>query len=422
MRKKEELEFQKMRKKDELEFQKLLKKAEEVRLEKETQKWEKEIRDEEKRRERERKKEEKRKPAFEVIKVSSSSSKKFTSYFDSYTIKINRHPIDPIKAFQKAISMTINEYKLVKGDKIRLIISYPTWAYPFSKKLITITKNNNIMYEVIKAALKFKEYKSVPLEELLIEVHSRKIPRGTGRLKIDKNNIADKNSIICIKNTDTICLARSIFTAHALINKSKWTKSQLNDGFKKSRKLQKEEALKLHGKAGVEINDFGNTLEDVKTFAKHLGIQINIVDADYFNEIIYTSEGESIDGKIIYLYKNKNHYDVITSMPGFLGKDYYCHTSKEPYVHRNKHKCPKKCLSCFKYDSNCKGSEITCKNCNRIFLGQKCFDEHKRNRSKGNKPDIVCNIVQKCLKCKRTVPDLRKHTCGFSKRSNCKEY
>ena len=109
-------------------------------------------------------------------------------------------------------------------------------------------------------------------------------------------------------------------------------------------------------------------------------------------------------------------------MPGFLCKDYYCHTCKEPYVHRDKHKCPKKCLACFKYDSNCKGSGITCKDCNRIFLGQKCFDEHKRNRLKGNKPDIVCNIVRKCLKCKRTVPDLRKHTCGFSECSNCKEY
>ena len=405
------------------------KKAKEARLKEETQKWEKEIRDEEKRREREerkrereRKKAEKRKPPFEVIKIGSSSRARYTTYFDAYTIKINRYPIDPVKVFQKAIDMTINERGLVKGDQVRLIISHPTWANPFSKKLITITKYENFMHEVIKLALEFKEHKSAPLEELLIEVQSTKIPRGTGRLKIDKNNIANKKSIICIRNTDTICLARSIVTANANINKSKWTKSQLSDGFNKSRKLQEKEALKLHEEAGVEINDFGSTLEDVNVFAKHLGIQINIVDADYFNEIIYTSEGESIDDKIIYLYKNKNHYDVITSMPGFLSKKYYCHTCKKGYTHRDKHKCPKKCLACFKYDSNCSGSEITCDDCNRIFFGQKCFDEHKRNRSEGKKTDIVCDLVKKCLKCKRTISDLSNHVCGYSECSNCGKY
>ena len=109
-------------------------------------------------------------------------------------------------------------------------------------------------------------------------------------------------------------------------------------------------------------------------------------------------------------------------MPGFFGKDYYCHTCKKSYTHRDKHKCPKKCLSCFSYDSGCKGPEITCNNCNRTFLGQKCFDKHKQNRSKDDKPDIICNVVQKCLKCKKTVTNLKTHVCGFSECSNCKKY
>ena len=61
---------------------------------------------------------------------------------------------------------------------------------------------------------------------------------------------------------------------------------KLKNGFNKSRKLQKDEALKLHEEAGVEVNDFGSTLEDVKKFANHLGVQINIIDSDQFNEII----------------------------------------------------------------------------------------------------------------------------------------
>ena len=212
-------------------------------------------------------------PPFEVIRVGSNSNAKFTTYFDSYTIKVNRYPIDPVNAFQKAIDITINERGLVTGDKIRLIVSHPTWAKPFSTKLLTIANDENFIYALIKSVLEFVEYKSVPLGELLVEVQSTKIPKGTGRLTVDADNVVNKTSVVCIKNDDTMCLARAIVVAHALLNPSKWTKSQIKNGFKASRKLQEDEARKLHEEAGVEISDHGNTVEDVDTFAKHLGVQ-----------------------------------------------------------------------------------------------------------------------------------------------------
>ena len=327
-------------------------------------------------------------PPFEVIRVGSNSNPKFTTYFDSYTIKVNRYPIDPVNVFQKTIDITINERGLVMGDKIRLIVSHPTWAKPFSTKLLTITNDENFIYALIKSVLEFVQYKSVPLGELLVEVQSTKIPKGTGRLTVDADNVVNKTSVVCIKNDDTMCLARAIVTAHALLNPSKWTKSQIKNGFKASRKLQEDEARKLHEEAGVEISDHGNTLEDVDTFARHLGVQINVVDADYFNEIIYTTEQDSVDGKTIYIYKNKNHFDVITSMTGFLGKDYYYHTCKTSYTKRN-------CHMCFRSGSDCNGEETTCRDCNRTFVGQKCFDEHKRNRAGKNSKNtnIVCDMV-----------------------------
>ena len=119
-------------------------------------------------------------PPLEVIRVGSNSNAKFTTYFDSYTIKVNRYPIDPVNVFQKTIDITINERGLVTGDKIRLIVSHPTWAKPFSTKLLTITNDENFIYALIKSVLEFVEYKSVPLGELLVEVQSTKIPKGTG--------------------------------------------------------------------------------------------------------------------------------------------------------------------------------------------------------------------------------------------------
>ena len=56
-------------------------------------------------------------------------------------------------------------------------------------------------------------------------------------------------------------------------------------------------------------------------------------------------------------------------MPAFLSKDYYCHTCKKGYTRRDKHKCPNKCLACFKAEKHV-GDNIVCKYCNRVFLGE----------------------------------------------------
>ena len=267
--------------------------------------------------------------------------------------------------------------------------------------------------------MEYVEYKEVPLNEVVVEVQSTKIPRGKGRLTITKDNRVQKRCIITIKNTDMICLSRAIVTVRANLNKGKYTKSQVKNGFNDPRAFQRTEALKLHEDAGVPITGYGNTLEDMNTFAKHLGIQINIVDADYFNEITYTVNNNA--NEIIYLHKNKNHYDVITSMPSFLAKKYYCHTCKKGYTRRDKHKCPGKCLSCFKTEQHT-GDKIFCGKCNCTFFGQKCYEEQLRNRSKGGKRSVVCELVQKCLKCHCTVSDLKKHVCGYSTCNNCKLY
>ena len=314
----------------------------------EARKWNKEIRAHERRL--------RKLIPFKVVRTFTNANARFTTYFDTYKVYVYG-PTDPVAVFQKAIDLTIDDRRLVHGDKIRIIVSHPSWAHPFSTKLITITNDDQFFYTLLKSVLEYVEYKEVPLSEVTIEVQSTRIPRGQGRLTITKDNTSRKTCIITVKNTDTMCLARAIVTAHANLSEDQWAKSQIKDGFNKSRCLQKTEALKLHEDAGVPISDHGNTLEDVDTFAKHLGIQVNVIDTGYFNEIIHTSNPGS--GNIVYLHKNKNHYDVITSMPAFLSKDYYCHTCKKGYTRRDKHKCPDKCLSCFRAEKHM-GSNIVC--------------------------------------------------------------
>ena len=138
-----------------------------------------------------------------------------------------------------------------------------------------------------------------------------------------------------------------IVTAYAYLGPENWTKTQIQDGFNKSRKLQKHQSLKLHEDANVEINDYGNDLNDVNKFANYLNIEINIIDSEQFNEIIY-SANKGCEDKI-YLYKTRNHFDLIKSMTAFHNVAYYCHECKKTYTKRDKHKCPSKRLSCFTF-------------------------------------------------------------------------
>ena len=61
--------------------------------------------------------------------------------------------------------MTEGDRHLQPGDKIRVIVSHPSWAHPFSTKLITITGDEQFFYTLLKAVLGYVEYKAVPLDK-----------------------------------------------------------------------------------------------------------------------------------------------------------------------------------------------------------------------------------------------------------------
>ena len=85
-----------------------------------------------------RKFERRKPPASNVVKTYSNANAKFTTYFDTYKIYVYGR-VDPVAVFKKALdfNLTVEERKLKPGDKIRIIVSHPSWASPFSTKLIT---------------------------------------------------------------------------------------------------------------------------------------------------------------------------------------------------------------------------------------------------------------------------------------------
>ena len=235
--------------------------------------------------------------------------------------------------FQELVKTVKRRRKLSDNDMLRLVIQNEELPNAISTKF---DKVGDFKLGDLENIINILEYRAIPIETCKIVVQSIKMPTGKGRLYITKDTISRKRAIVTIKNDDTTCLVRSIVMAMANLHPEKWTKTQLQDGFNKSRKLQKKQALKLHEEAQVEINDYGNDLSDIETFAKHLGIEINIIDADQFNSIIYTANKGHEDK--IYLLKRRNHFDVIKSLTALYNTPYYCHECKKAYTKRDKHK------------------------------------------------------------------------------------
>ena len=162
---------------------------------------------------------------------------------------------------------------------LRLVIQNEELPYTISTKF---NKVQDFRLGDLETVINILEYRAIPIEKCKIVVQSVKVPAGKGRLYLTKDTVSRKDCIITVKNDDTICLARSIVTAHANLKPDSWSKTQLKNGFNSSRKLRRDQAMKLHEEANVETNDYGNNLSDVEKFAKHLGIEINITPGGDF--------------------------------------------------------------------------------------------------------------------------------------------
>ncbi|CAB4037086.1 Hypothetical predicted protein [Paramuricea clavata] len=207
--------------------------------------------------------------------------------------------------------------------------------------------------------------------------------RKTKRAEINlEKHLMKKRSIIRIRNNDQLCLARALVVAKAKIdNDPKYT--SIVDH---RRAMQTRLARELRQKAAVPLGPCG--LDEVKQFQTYLSdYQINIVSTDHQNALIYVGPNQE---KKIYLYLYDNHYNVITKMPGFFERSYYCHICKKAYDHREDNLCPNACPYCRFPDCPVE-SWVHCNDCNRMFKSQACFDRHKQSSGKS-----ICATMVEC--------------------------
>ena len=354
--------------------------------------------------------------------VTKHHSKKFGMTATDHTIRFNSvlNELDLIESYERTQAIFEHILKDVtrdmnEKDQVRFVLRSDQLDTPISIPFMSVEQLTtervfSQIERVIQSNRDFRLNDTVTVDIIRVEA-----PQGSGRSKRTTLNIREylkkKGSIITINNNDNLCLARALVVAIARIEKDpkyhKIRRSNLN--------IQLQRALELHRAANVPPGPCG--LDEVKLFQKYLtSYEITVVSGDCNDSIIYPPE--SIDDNNVtplYLYLHNKHFDVITSMPGFLSTSYFCQQCRKVYCKTTDHLCEAMCTSCRSFDcvADPDSKWIECNECNRMFKSRACYTHHKEPVAGGRS---VCQTIRKCVKCGKAT-DVRKlnskgHICG----------
>ena len=361
---------------------------------------------------------------YEIENVRKQYSKKFRMTSTDHTIRFNNvlDNIDLLESQQRTYTIFHHLLEDVTtdmnpNDQVRFILRSDQLQTPISIPFcsleeLTTEKVLSYVEKVVQSNEEFRLNDTVSIDIIHVEM-----PQGSGKSRVKRTTydireyLKKKKSVISINNKDDFCLARALAVAIARIEKD-----PKYDLIKNStRHIQLDRALDLHQAANVPLRPCG--LNEVEQFQQHLtNYQIIVVSGDHNNAIIYPPRPPTNPNpeKSIYLYFHANHFDVITSLPGFLNRSYFCHRCHKVYSNTCDHLCDDMCRSCRGIECKLEGSGITCNECNRLFKNQACYDNHKEPINGGGRS--ACEVIRKCPKCGKTM-DVRKlnskgHICG----------
>ena len=243
-------------------------------------------------------------------------------------------------------------------------------------------------------------------------------PGKTNVKRLSFKDILKKGSILEIKNTDNLCLARALVTVKAFVDKDPQYRE-----IKKGGEFQRCLAHQLHEAADVPKGTCGD--KEILQFQLYLaeqGYQIKVFEGQN-GALLFNKDAFKEAPKKLCLVQMGHHFHGVTKVPALLNTSYYCHECNRGYriEDAEKHNCVRQnCDLCKRKQSKCKAfkekqpANIFCNECNRWFRGPDCFTAHQRT---------VCANWKKCLDCCKVYKfnKKKKHQCGEYACSNCKE-
>ena len=362
---------------------------------------------------------------YTISEVRQVKSKKFRTTAVDYSVSFNDlKDLDLIQEYertQRIFEHLFNDVTrgMAEDDLIRFVLRSEQLDKPISLPFMPLSRltPERVFSQIERVVQSHQDFRLN--ESVIVDIVHIGMPKGSGKRKRDnidlESYLESKRSIVRIKNKDDLCFARALVVAIANIDKDSRYKLLADS----RRAAQRNAAHELHQKAGVPLGSCG--ISEVKQFQKYLPeYEINIVSMDQGNSIIYSEQPCVVETKRIYLYLHNNHYDVSTTMPGFLNRSYFCHMCRKSYNNTVDHLCDAMCKMC-------RGLECSfvnprdCADCGRTFKSQACYDRHKEPLGKGRS---VCQQVKKCTKCGNSVIvyNMAHHICAKTKCRTCKEF
>ena len=360
---------------------------------------------------------------YNIETVKKHHSKKFNMTATDHVVRFNNvlAEVDLLESHERTQAIfhhLLNDvtWDMAKKDQVRFILRSEQLDTPTSLPFLPVERltTERVFSQIERVIQSNQEFRLN--DTVTIDIIHVVAPEGSGKSKIKRTilNIREylkkKGSVIRINNTDNFCLARALVVAIARIEKD----PKYDQIRHSNRPVQLERALDLHEAANVPLGLCG--MHEVKLFQQYLSnYQIIVVSGDHNNSIIYPPKPPGTDEKqTINLYFHDNHFDVITTIPGFLNKSYFCHRCHKSYSNTADHLCPTMCRSCRAFGCVLEGDGIVCNECDRLFKNQACYDHHKDPINGGGRS--VCEVIRKCEKCGK-VMDVRHikeggHICG----------
>ena len=330
---------------------------------------------------------------YSLTKTSRRHIEKFQTTGVNYLLKVNNLNVSGLSHVLKTLDGLLTSIlsdmtaDMADHDQIRFVMHSPQLNNPISLPFMPLKEltPRRLMFEIERVLQSHEEF--VLGDGLHINLIHVKMPSGSGnenrkRCGVNlQSRLSQKRCVVTIKNKDELCAARAIVTGIAKVEDFPTYRY-----YAEGRPVQRTMALDLHDNAGVPMTPCG--IEEIKLFQAVLPwYQLVVVSGDHFNAIIY--KGPETE-KPIYLFYHNGHYDLITSMPSFLGRAYYCLKCEKGYNTEDwkHHPCENKCKCCHHTactDQEEVGSWMLCVQCHRMFKGPGCFENHQRVGVKNGK-------------------------------------